>query len=113
MNAEGVNDLFDMAVRLCREESRVKAEAERIGLMPGLIEDLSGSKGPVAAAGIARDGYRMVSIVVWERFAPPIVNGWLMLTVQPATDESTEYLIELTRILIGGGGPGRLVERYE
>ncbi len=113
MNTEGVNDLFDMVVRLSGDQQQAKAEAQRLGLMPGLLADLNGCTDPVAAAGIARDGYRIVSIIVWERFTPPIVNGWAMLTIQPASEESTERLIELTRLLITGGSPGRLEVRYE
>jgi len=112
MNKDSVNDLFDLVGRLSGDEQHAKAEAERLGLMPGILADLNRCTGPVAAAGIARDGYRMIAVIVWERFTPPIVNGWATLTIQPACEESTEWLIRVTRLLIGGGS-GRLEERHE
>ena len=118
MNNNGVNLLiFPDGTRLVRndDEAAAKAEALRLGLLPDLSAQLRQRKGQRGAAGIARDGDRLVAIVVWAGFEAASDNGWITLTITPACEKTAGWLVRITHNLIDassvqfieGGGPCR------
>ena len=86
--------MFSDGVRLVSEldDTAAKAEALRLGLLPGMLEVLAKRSGQRGVAGVARDGDRIVAIIAWEGFKSPTDNGWGSLAISPATEANAAWL---------------------
>jgi hypothetical protein len=94
--------IFPGGERLVRndDEAAAKAEALRLGLLPELIVQLRSRTGQRGAAGIARDGDRIVAVVVWAGFKSASDNGWITLTATPACEKTADWLVRIAHTLI-------------
>ena len=109
--------IFPGGERLVRDDDEVlaKAEALRLGLLPELMAQLRSRTGQRGAAGLARDGDRLVAVVVWAGFAAESDNGWITLTATPACEKTADWLVRIAHTLIDattvqfieGGSPWR------
>lgn len=109
--------IFPDGTRLVRndDDAAAKAEALRLGLLPALSAQLRQRTGKRGAAGIARDGDRLVAIIVWAGFESASDNGWITLALTPACEKTAGWLMRITHNLIDattvqfmeGGAPWR------
>ena len=102
--------IFPDGKRLVRnpDTAAAKVEALRLGLLPGIMAELRRRSGTRGAAGIARDGDRLVAVIAWEGFKHASDNGWITLTVTPACQKTANWLMAVARTLIDATGPARL-----
>ena len=83
------------------EDDASGAEALRLGLLPALNAALSKYPGQCCAAALARDGNRLVSVLVWKGFPTASRNGWVTVSATPACDRTAGWLLKLARIMTG------------
>lgn len=96
------------------DDATAKAEALRLGLLPAVCAALRKHAGSRGAAGIARDGDRLVAVIAWDGFESAEDNGWASLSITPACEETANWLvgavsrlIDATNIRFEGGAPWR------
>ena len=95
--------VFPDGRRLVRnqDDATAKAEALRLGLFPGMVAELGKRSGQRGVAGLARDGDRIVAVIVWAGFAAASDNGWGTLSISPATEETAGWLSAVAHRIVG------------
>lgn len=86
------------------DDAAVKAEALRLGLLPALSAALKKRTGQRGAAALARDGDRLVAIIAWAGFPSDADNGWASLSVTPACEETSTWLVAVAHRMIDATG---------
>ncbi len=105
MNSPSVSGVMQMpnGARVCRcgNDAEVKALAVRLGVYAQISAGLRRKVSTPGSAALCRDGDALVAIMAWRGFANPRENGWLALTVTPASEENAMLLGALARAAVG------------
>lgn len=88
-------------LRADHNDARARAEALRLGLLPGMMAQLNSRAGTHGVAGVARDGDKVVAVIAWAGFESPTDNGWGTLSISPATDDMAGWLAMLAHRIVG------------
>ena len=92
------------------DDTSVKAEALRLGVLSALSAELRKTTGQRGAVVLARDGDRLVAIAAWAGFASAVENGWASVSVTPVCEETAAWLVAIAHRLVDGDGM-RMLER--
>lgn len=114
MNSPSVSGVMLMpnGARVCRcgNDAEVKALAVRLGVYAQISAGLRRKVSTPGSAALCRDGDALVAIMAWRGFANPRENGWLALTVTPASEENALWLAGMAKAAVGSPTSVRIEE---
>lgn len=93
-----VNDLSQPVLRVCRDSGRVRAEAELLGEMETILEELR--QGPPPFSFSLREPGRFVSFVLLPDEAESDGCQWVMITAEPETQGAADSVIAASQACI-------------
>lgn len=93
-----VNDLSQPVLRVCRDSGRVRAEAELLGEMETILEELR--QGPPPFSFSLREPGRFVSFVLLPDEVESDGCRWVMITAEPETQEAADSVLAASQACI-------------